>query len=146
LSKGGDTRGGSGSRVRVPPNPEERRPTVLGPRAEARKSDHAGERAKRLMLVLAITPEGENPGEMAMKIFGVRIIKDEAGLCAEDLENTDRDEALFMIEVALRRIVDKYGDGWLPNERPSSKREFVYFVERLRARVGSAANELADTR
>ena len=46
--------------------------------------------------------------------------------------------------MALRRIVDKHGDDWLPEQRPSNKSEFVYFVERLRARVASAANELSD--
>ena len=139
--QGGESLGGRG---RVSPQPEGRRPHVLGPRMEACKLDRFAERAKRLALIKLITPVGEGIAEMAMKMFKVPLIRKEAGLCVEDLENTDQDEMLFTVKVALRRIVDKHGDDWLPEMRPSDKNEFVYFVERLRARVASAESELLD--
>ena len=48
-----------------------------------------------------------------MKMFKVSLIRKEAELSVEDLENTDQNEMLFTVEVALRRIVDKHGDDWL---------------------------------
>ena len=63
---------------------------MLGPRMEAGKLDRLGDRAKRLALIESITPAGESKAEMAMNIFKVLLIRKEAELSLEDLENTDQ--------------------------------------------------------
>ena len=70
---------------------------MLGPRMEAGKSDRLGDREKRLALIELITPAGESKAEMAMKIFKVSLIRKEAELSLEDLENTDQNKMLFTV-------------------------------------------------